>query len=82
MRERFADGRPARRDRITGAGAGSELTAAQEGRGHPAGVHVQGPLSTLVAMEAAARQLYPETFDADEHLFDRDRVTELLPEGV
>jgi iron complex transport system substrate-binding protein len=57
------------------AGMGANLTAVQNGAVYPAASHIQGPISTLFGMEAAAEQLYPDTFT--DELFDQEQLTAL-----
>ncbi|WP_136689463.1 ABC transporter substrate-binding protein [Halorhabdus amylolytica] len=52
----------------------SQLTAVQNGAVYPAGGMYQGPIINLAKTERAAKQLYPDEFDADEQLFDRQRI--------
>jgi iron complex transport system substrate-binding protein len=59
---------------LAGHGAGSAVTAVEEGNVYPTALHVQGPLLNLQAMEFTAKQLFPDEFDADEELFDRERL--------
>ncbi|WP_227379639.1 hypothetical protein [Haladaptatus halobius] len=53
----------------------ANLTAVQNGDVYPAAPHIQGLISTLFGMEAAAEQLYPDTFT--DELFDREQLTAL-----
>jgi iron complex transport system substrate-binding protein len=68
---------------------GSQLTAVQEGRIYPGPTAEQGPLINLFQTELVARQFYPEEFGeldvdapldvpAEEQLFDRQRVADLI----
>ncbi|MCT9098486.1 ABC transporter substrate-binding protein [Haloarchaeobius sp. HME9146] len=66
---------------------GKELTAVKNGRVYRGGKNVQGPIINLFQTEIAAKQLYPETFGAwkglgetpaDEQLFDRQRVADII----
>ncbi len=74
-----------------------ELTAVKEGRVFTQGARRHGPLLNLFQIEMTAKQLYPEQFGewpgyvngepypdipADEQLFDRDRVAEIVTDGV
>jgi hypothetical protein len=89
-------GRPTRREYLTYGGVGGALLAIQEGRFYPGGNPVQGPLANRFQLEMTAKQLYPEqfgawldyeqgdpypAFDADERLFDRDRVADIVVGG-
>ncbi|GGM62487.1 iron complex transport system substrate-binding protein [Halarchaeum rubridurum] len=56
----------------------SELTAVQEGRVFYGGHTYQGPIIHLFHLEEAAKGLYPDVFDADERLFDRQRVADIV----
>jgi iron complex transport system substrate-binding protein len=60
----------------------SELTAVQEGRVFYSGLTYQGPILHLFQLERAARGIYPETFGADEQLFDRQRVADIVTGDV
>jgi ABC-type Fe3+-hydroxamate transport system substrate-binding protein len=70
-----------------------EVTAVQEGRIYPQGARRQGPILNLFQTEMTAKQLYPDQFgpwpgyvdgepypeiQADERLFDRQRVAEII----
>ena len=55
----------------------SDLTAVQEGRVIRGGPIYQGPINHLFSLEAAARDLFPETF-GDEELFDRTEVADIV----
>ncbi|ELZ20555.1 hypothetical protein C475_19868 [Halosimplex carlsbadense 2-9-1] len=55
----------------------SQLTAVQNGDVYPAGGMYQGPISNLSKTERAAKQLFPDEFDADERLFDRQRIADI-----
>lgn len=57
---------------------GSRLSAVQNDRVFYGGVTYQGPIIHLFQLERAARGLYPEEFGADEHLFDRQRVADIV----
>jgi iron complex transport system substrate-binding protein len=66
---------------------GSELTAVQNDRLYRGGAQYQGPISHLVNIEVAAKQLYPDifgeftTFDemaTEDQLFDRQRVADIV----
>ncbi len=52
----------------------SALTAVQNGDVYPAGSMYQGPIMNLAKTERAAKQLFPDEFDSDERLYDRQRV--------
>ena len=56
----------------------SQLTAVQNGDVYPTGSMYQGPIINLSKTERAAKQLFPETFDAAEQLYDRQRVGEIV----
>jgi len=60
----------------------SELTAVQEGRVFYSGLTYQGPILHLFQLERAAHGIYPETFGADEELFDRQRVADIVTGDV
>jgi iron complex transport system substrate-binding protein len=60
----------------------SELTAVQEGRVFYSGLTYQGPIIHLFQLERAARGIYPEAFGADEQLFDRQRVADIVSGDV
>ena len=60
----------------------SELTAVQEGRVFYSGLTYQGPIIHLFQLERAARGIYPEEFDADEQLFNRQRVADIVTGDV
>jgi len=55
----------------------SQLTAVQNGDVYPAGGMYQGPIINLSKTERAAKQLFPEEFDRDEHLYDRQRIADI-----
>ncbi|GAB3416293.1 ABC transporter substrate-binding protein [Haloparvum alkalitolerans] len=75
---------------------GSELTAVAEDRVYPSGNPMQGPIVNLFQTEMTAKQLFPERFGAwpeydggpypeipaEERLFDRDRVAEVVAGDV
>lgn len=75
---------------------GSEITAVAEGRVYPSGNPMQGPIVNLFQTEMTAKQLFPERFGAwpsyeggpypeipaEERLFDRDRVAEVVAGDV
>ncbi|GAA0302839.1 ABC transporter substrate-binding protein [Halarchaeum salinum] len=56
----------------------SELSAVQNDRVFYAGLTYQGPIIYLFQLEMAAKGLYPDAFDADEELFDRQRVANIV----
>jgi len=58
--------------------SGSQLTAVQNGDVYRAGGFYQGPIINLKLTERAAQQLYPDEFASDEHLFDRQRVADII----
>lgn len=58
------------------ASIGKNLTAVQNGTVYPGAPHIQGPITTIFGMEAAAKQLYPETFTGE--LFDREGLATLV----
>lgn len=75
---------------------GSKLTAVKNDAVYPSGNPVQGPLMNLFQLEMTAKQLYPEQFGewpgytngdpypeipADERLFDRGRVSDIVTGG-
>ncbi|MFA9503612.1 ABC transporter substrate-binding protein [Natrinema sp. H-ect1] len=85
------------RKRLENDSAGSQLTAVQDDRVVPGGMRYQGPIMNLFQLEMTAKQLYPERFGewpgyesgesypdipADEQLFDRQRVAEIVTEGA
>ena len=69
---------------------GGKLTAVREGRVYPGAGGEQGPVTHLFQTELTARQVYPEKFGefqgieaqpdipADERLFDRQRVADII----
>jgi len=76
---------------------GRRLTAVADGRVYPAGMRYQGPLMNLFQLEMGAKQLYPDRFGEwpgyedgdpypsipeDERLFDRQRIANIVTEGV
>jgi len=56
----------------------SRLTAVQNGDVYPAGGMYQGPIINLSKTERAATQLFPDEFDRNEELFDRQRVGDIV----
>jgi ABC-type Fe3+-hydroxamate transport system substrate-binding protein len=66
---------------------GKQLTAVQNDRLYPGGTGSQGPIINLFQTEMLAKQLYPDEFGpwrgfgetpADERLFDRQRVADIV----
>jgi ABC-type Fe3+-hydroxamate transport system substrate-binding protein len=72
---------------------GRELSAVQNDRVYTQGTRFQGPLMNLFQLEMTAKQLYPDAFgawpgyeegsdyphfDADERLFDHERVQNII----
>jgi iron complex transport system substrate-binding protein len=55
----------------------SQLTAVQNGDVYPAGGMYQGPIINFSKTERAAKQLFPEEFDADEYLYDRQKIADI-----
>jgi iron complex transport system substrate-binding protein len=55
----------------------SQLTAVQNGDVYPAGGMYQGPIINLSKTERAAKQLFPNKFDRDERLYDRQRIADI-----
>ncbi|WP_226480845.1 ABC transporter substrate-binding protein [Natrinema amylolyticum] len=81
------------RERLENDAAGSELTAVRNDRVLASGMRYQGPIMNLFQLEMTAKQLYPEQFGewpdyssgdpypeipADEQLFDRQRVADIV----
>ncbi|WP_137289540.1 ABC transporter substrate-binding protein [Natronorubrum halophilum] len=81
------------RERLADDPAGSELAAVQNDRVVASGMRYQGPIMNLFQLEMTAKQLYPEEFGewpghvseepypeipADEQLFDREEVAEIV----
>lgn len=62
------------RDPLGDHPVGSELTAVDADRIYRGGTAEQGPIINLFQTELAARQLYPDRFDGDENLFERERL--------
>lgn len=56
----------------------SQLSAVQNDRVLYGGLTYQGPIIHLFQLERAAHGLFPDEFDADESLFDRDRVAAIV----
>ncbi|WP_424000410.1 ABC transporter substrate-binding protein [Haloarcula salina] len=67
---------------LQGHDTGQTLTAVQNGEVHPAGGMYQGPILNLSKTERAAKQLYPGEFDADEQLYDRQRVADIVAGNI
>ncbi|POG55786.1 ABC transporter substrate-binding protein [Haloferax marisrubri] len=57
---------------------GSNLTAVQSGAVYPGGPPQAGPILNLFNTERTVKQVYPDVFDADEALFDRQRVGDVV----
>ncbi|MEY7849966.1 ABC transporter substrate-binding protein [Natrarchaeobius sp. A-rgal3] len=68
---------------------GSQLTAVENGNVYPGGHYLQGPIANLFQTELTARQLFPDEFGAfdpdrfpdvpaDQQLFDRQRVADII----
>ncbi|WP_122089376.1 ABC transporter substrate-binding protein [Halalkalicoccus subterraneus] len=72
---------------------GGQLSAVENDRVYPAGMRYQGPIMNLFQLEMGAKQLYPDQFGewpeyaegepypeipAEEQLFDRQRVAEIV----
>ncbi|MFC4436726.1 MULTISPECIES: ABC transporter substrate-binding protein [Natrialbaceae] len=81
------------RDALEDHPVGSDLTAVRNERVVAGGMRYQGPLMNLFQLEMTAKQLYPERFGewpgyvaaesypdipADERLFDRQRVADIV----
>jgi iron complex transport system substrate-binding protein len=56
----------------------SELSAVEHDRVFYAGQTYQGPIIHLFQLERAARGVYPDVFDSDTDLFDRQRVADIV----
>ncbi|WP_253737606.1 ABC transporter substrate-binding protein [Halohasta salina] len=83
---------PKRREAFRSDPVASEITAVQDDRLYPQGARYQGPILNLFQLEMTAKQLYPDTFGAwpeyeegpypeipaDEQLFDRQRVADIV----
>ncbi|MFU1782118.1 ABC transporter substrate-binding protein [Haloarcula japonica] len=54
-----------------------QLTAVQNGAVYPAGGMYQGPIINLSKTERAAKQLFPDEFDEEETLYDRQRIANI-----
>jgi len=81
------------REMLESHSAGQTLSAVENDRVYPAGMRYQGPIMNLFQIEMGAKQLYPDVFGEwpdyedgqhypeipeDEHLFDRQRVAEVV----
>ncbi|GAD52615.1 hypothetical protein MBEHAL_1375 [Halarchaeum acidiphilum MH1-52-1] len=81
------------RERLRSNSVGKTLSAVQNDRVYAQGMRYQGPLMNLFQLEMTAKQLYPDVFGewpgytdgqpypdipADEHLFDRGRVADIV----
>ncbi len=87
---------PAIRESLTEDPVASEVSAVKNDRIHPLGTRHQGPLVNLFQIEMGAKQLYPGAFGAwptydsgpypeipaEEHLFDRQRVADIIAGDV
>jgi hypothetical protein len=85
-----------RKDAFRSDPVASEITAVQTGRMYPQGARYQGPILHLFQLEMTAKQLYPDIFGewppyekgpypeipADEQLFDRQRVADIVAGDV
>lgn len=83
---------PKRRDTFKSDPAATEITAVRNDRMYAQGARYQGPILNLFQLEMTAKQLYPERFGqwptyeagpypeipADERLFDRQRVADII----
>ncbi|ELZ37926.1 ferrichrome-binding protein [Halorubrum saccharovorum DSM 1137] len=76
-----------RMDTLRDDPVGGQLTAVQNDRLYRGGSSYQGPIINLFQTEAAAKQFYPDAFGewrgigdtpADEQLFDRQRVADII----
>jgi iron complex transport system substrate-binding protein len=63
---------------LSESAVGDAITAVNEGQVFPTVIHVQGPIVNLQAMELTAKQLFPDEFESDEELFDRQRVADII----
>ncbi|MCD2200359.1 ABC transporter substrate-binding protein [Halobacterium sp. KA-4] len=85
------------REQLRNSDAGGRLSALENDRVYASGMRYQGPLMNLFQLEMTAKQLYPETFGewpdyqngdhypeipADEQLFDRERVANIVTDGA
>ncbi|ELZ24637.1 hypothetical protein C477_00465 [Haloterrigena salina JCM 13891] len=80
------------RERLADDPTTASVSAVENGRIHTQGGRNQGPIMNLFQTEMAAKQLYPDVFGewptytegpypeipADEQLFDRDRVADII----
>ncbi|WP_121743330.1 ABC transporter substrate-binding protein [Natronorubrum halophilum] len=81
------------RETISEHPVGEQLSAVENDRIYPSGNPVQGPIMNLFQLEATAKQLYPDVFgewpgyvhgepypeiSADEQLFDRQEIAEII----
>lgn len=81
------------REQLRADPVGKQLSAVQNDRVYAQGMRYQGPLMNLFQIEMTAKQLYPDVFGewpgytdgepypqipADEQLFDRQRVAEIV----
>ncbi|MFB6269354.1 MAG: ABC transporter substrate-binding protein [Halobacterium sp.] len=77
--------------------SGSRLSAVENDRVYASGMRYQGPIMNLFQLEMTAKQLYPDVFGewptyedgqhypeipADEQLFDRERVADIVVDGA
>lgn len=83
---------PGIRSALQNHAVGQELSAVENGRVYPQGARYQGPILNLFQLEMTAKQLYPNEFGewptytdgpypelpADERLFDRQHVAEII----
>ncbi|EMA46414.1 iron ABC transporter substrate-binding protein [Halococcus morrhuae DSM 1307] len=60
----------------------SQLTAVENDAVHRGAGIYQGPIINLAWTERGAWQLYPDEFDRDEQLFDRQRVADIVAGSV
>ena len=60
----------------------SQLTAVENGDVYRGAGIYQGPIINLAWTERGAWQLYPDEFDRDERLFDRQRVADIVAGDV
>ncbi|ELZ90135.1 ferrichrome-binding protein [Haloferax mucosum ATCC BAA-1512] len=81
------------RNQVADHPVGGQLSAIQNDRFFAGGIRFQGPIANLFQLELTAKQLYPEQFGqwpgyvpgesypeipADEQLFDRKRVADII----
>jgi ABC-type Fe3+-hydroxamate transport system substrate-binding protein len=84
------------RETLASHSVGRELSAVKNGRVYAHGMRYHGPIMNLFQIEMTAKQLYPDVFGqwptyedgapypeipAEERLFDRDRVAEIITDG-